>query len=75
MSPKTTPDWIVIQDGTGGDDAYSLSCEHCGARQRFEVPLSVTYWCDVAKAFEREHRRCQEAELVQPAKKRKGWGP
>ncbi len=67
-----TPNWIVVQDGTG-DDPYSMHCLRCGAKQRFELPISITYWCSVAKVFEREHRRCK---AVTPAEKPEGWsGP
>ena len=55
-------DWIVIHDGTCGEDAYSLECLRCGAKQAFELPVSVTYITRVGRAFEAEHKRCEAAE-------------
>jgi len=52
-------DWIVIHDGTKGGDAYAIECLRCHAKQRFELPLSITYLCRVGKAFELEHKHCK----------------
>jgi hypothetical protein len=60
----TATDWIIIHDGTKGDDAYALECLRCGAKQRCEPPVSIVYWARVAKAFAAEHRYCKEPNDV-----------
>ena len=56
--------WIVLHDGTKGDDAYSCWCMRCGAKQRFILPISIKYWCLVAKAFLADHQYCEAAEAA-----------
>ncbi len=51
--------WIVPHDGTG-PQPYALECRRCGAVQEFRLPMAVTYWCAVAKLFERDHANCRE---------------
>lgn len=51
--------WIVANDATG-PDPYTLLCERCNGRQRFDPPLSVDYFVGVTKAFVREHKTCEE---------------
>lgn len=52
--------WIIAHDGTQGDKSYMLECKRCGHTQKFEPPLSITYYLEVAKAFERMHKNCKE---------------
>ena len=56
---KPTP-WIIVNDGTKGRDAYMLHCLRCGAVQRFELPISIDYFVNVGKAFQKEHGKCRE---------------
>ena len=60
MSKMKKVDWIIAYDGTKGDEAYMLKCLRCGAKQKFMLPVSIDYYLDIAKAFEREHKRCKE---------------
>ena len=35
-----------------------LECKACGAKHPLKLPMSITMFCDMGKAFEREHKRC-----------------
>jgi hypothetical protein len=53
-------DWIIAHDATKGEDAYAMECLRCRQKQRFALPISVSVWCAAAKAFQKEHRNCQQ---------------
>jgi hypothetical protein len=61
---KDTP-WIIAHDSTCGELACAMECRRCGVVQKFSIPVSLTYWCAVAKAFRREHERCQVENQVE----------
>ena len=44
-----------VRVGAGGRE---LVCTACGERQRAVLPMRVSVWCAMARAFEAEHRRC-----------------
>ena len=50
--------WIVCHDARAGDLAYAMECLHCGAVQRFALPIDVSVYVAAGKAFEKIHRRC-----------------
>jgi uncharacterized membrane protein YqiK len=52
----------VAHDGTQGRDAYAIECKRCGAVQRFATPIAISVWCAAARAFERQHATCKQAE-------------
>ncbi len=56
----TRTDHIVVRDGTCGRDAYAVECLHCGTVQRFATPIAVNVYLAAARAFERDHKRCQK---------------
>jgi hypothetical protein len=66
MMPRKSYDWIIVHDGTHGDLAYALKCTRCGCVQKVAIPISVTCWCAMARAFGKEHRRCKEATDAKP---------
>lgn len=35
-----------------------IECKACCAKHPLKLPMSVTMFCDMGKAFEKEHRRC-----------------
>ena len=51
--------WIRANDATG-TDAYMLSCLRCGYEQRFQVPMTASYFIAVMAAFQKEHEGCCE---------------
>lgn len=55
---KSCP-WIVVHDGTKGDDAYAIECQRCGEKQRFALPINLEIYLAAAKVFARQHTRCK----------------
>ncbi len=60
--------WIFARDGRGGALAYALECRRCGVVQRVVLPIEISVWCAMAKAFERSHAQCRPTpeEVAKP---------
>lgn len=57
---RMKPTWIICHDGTKGIDAYAMECLRCGEKQRVALPINVTLYVAMGKAFERIHKKCKE---------------
>ncbi len=50
--------WCIME---AGEDGKRFVCERCGQRYVFELPMSITQFCRLSKAFIELHRDCKEA--------------
>jgi hypothetical protein len=50
--------WIIVHDGRQGSLAMALECLRCGEIQRVVLPMDVSVWCAMAKAFGKIHKQC-----------------
>lgn len=55
MSRKKSTDHVVTGDN-------SLRCRNCGDEQPVAMPISISVYAAMAKAYEREHRACKPSE-------------
>jgi len=55
-------DHVVCHDATKGRDAYMVECLHCGATQRFALPISISVYVAAARAFGKDHKHCEPLE-------------
>ena len=58
----TNPTWIICHDATKGADAYAMECLRCGAKHRVALPINVTLYIAMGRAFERIHGKCEEKQ-------------
>ena len=51
--------WLVIEQ-----PGLRAHCHRCNERLGLELPVRVTVYLAAVRAFEREHRLCQEPETA-----------
>lgn len=62
MARRKTADHVIAHDASKGDKAYACECLHCGAVQRFVMPMSVSVYIAAGNAFVKEHLNCKPKE-------------
>ena len=62
----TNPTWIICHDATKGADAYAMECLRCGAKHRVALPINVTLYIAMGRAFEKMHGKCKEKKCTAP---------
>lgn len=52
-------DWIVTRSYDVG-----FECRRCGAEQPMKPPVRLSYWQEIAAAFIKAHKQCQQPAEV-----------
>lgn len=57
---KRKVDHVIAHDATQGELAYAIECRHCGAIQKFSLPISISVYVAASRAFVDDHARCKK---------------
>ena len=56
LTKRPSADHVRLGKDKRGD---FMTCQHCGNVQRFILPMSISSWAAMAKAYARDHKRCK----------------